>query len=192
MVTIAITGGIGAGKSVVSRILRAMGLDVYDCDSEAKKLMDRSNAIKRRIADEIHCDAIKSDGEIDRALLASIVFNDTMKLQILNDIVHGCVREDIAGRVSVSPGKLFFIETAILYQSGLDRMADRVWEVTAPDDVRIRRVMRRNGCKAEDVAGRIASQQFIPEAPHPATDIIVNDDVTPVLPQIVSLLETLA
>lgn len=192
MVTVAITGGIGAGKSVVSRILRAMGHEVYDCDSEAKRLMDSSATIKRRLAGEIHRDTITPDGEIDRKALAAIVFSDAAKLKALNAIVHGSVRDDIAARIAGSRENIFFFETAILYQSGLDRMADRVWEVTAPNEVRIYRVMKRNSCAAGEVAGRIASQQFIPGKPHPRIDIITNDDVTPVLPRIVSLLETLA
>lgn len=192
MTIVAITGGIGAGKSVVSRILRAVGIEVYDCDAEAKRLMDCSPDIKRRLSDEIHSSTVRPDGSIDRGALASIVFADTEKLSLLNSIVHSSVRDDIARRAAASSGSLFFIETAILYQSGLDRMADRVWEVTAPENVRIERVMKRNGCSAEEVKRRISSQQFQPEKLHRSVAEIVNDDLSPVLPQVLTLLETLA
>ena len=92
---VAITGGIGSGKSVLSRILMAWGYDVYDCDCEAKRIMDSDESIKRRIASEIDAGVV-SDGVIDRVLLAKIVFNDKAKLSILNSIVHNAVRHQIA------------------------------------------------------------------------------------------------
>ena len=73
---IAITGGIGCGKSVVSNILRALEYPVYDCDSEAKRLMNDSNYIKSEISKKISCEAIALDGSINRSVLAKIVFND--------------------------------------------------------------------------------------------------------------------
>lgn len=185
---IAISGGIGAGKTIVSQIVKAMGYPVYDCDSEAKRLMDSSDAIKRRLREEIHEMAIDSDNNIDRRLLAEIVFNDSEKLSLLNSIVHKSVKDDIATFTHLTASPLIFIETAILYQSGIDRMVDGVWEVTATENIRIERVIKRNNCTPENVADRIRSQQFIPERPHPFTDIIINDNTTPLLPQIEQLI----
>ncbi len=186
---IAISGGIGSGKSVVCNILRAMGWQIYDCDSRAKALMDSSQEIKRRLKEDIDDSVISTSGAIDRKLLSNIVFNNTDKLAILNSIVHQSVREDIASCISETSDQFFFIETAILYQSGIDRMVDAVWEVTAPEDIRIRRVMRRNRCTAEEVSARINSQIFLPETTHPATSYIINDDIHPVLPQIETLMK---
>lgn len=188
---IAISGGIGAGKTIVSQIVKAMGYPVYDCDSEAKRLMDSSDAIKRRIREEIHEMAIDSDNNIDRRLLAEIVFNDSEKLSLLNSIVHKSVKDDIATFTHLTISPLIFIETAILYQSGIDRMVDGVWEVTAPENIRIERVIKRNNCTPENVADRIRSQQFIPERPHPCTNIIINDNTTALLPQIERLITRL-
>ena len=86
---IAISGGIGSGKSVVSRMVSVMGWRVYDCDSRARRLMDTSDEIKRRIASEISDSCITQDNEIDRQCLSGLVFNDAMALDVLNKIVHG-------------------------------------------------------------------------------------------------------
>ena len=164
--TIAICGGIGSGKSIVSRILTVLGFDVYDCDSEAKRLMDADDAIKDAIAREIAGECIV-DGTIDRPRLAGIVFSDSVKLEALNAIVHAAVRRHLAAWIEARTGRPKFIETAILYQSGLDRMVDEVWEVTAPADVRIARVMARNSMSAAEVKARIDAQDAFPPTSTP-------------------------
>lgn len=185
----AITGGIGAGKSIVSHILAVMGYEVYDCDIQAKQLMDSSDAIKERIAAEIATEAISENGDIDRATLASIVFEDKVKLATLNAIVHGAVIDHmLKWRDSHNNSKRLFVETAILYQSGIDHHVDDVWNVIAPDELRISRVMRRNSLGRSAVKQRISSQTFIPETPHPNIHTIINDNYTPLLPQIHMLL----
>jgi dephospho-CoA kinase len=180
---IAITGGIGSGKSVVSRIVAMMGYDVYDCDSRAKRLMDTDDVIKARLQQEIHPQCVL-DGCIDRKRLAEIVFSDADRLEKLNAIVHSAVRDDLRKWAQLQ-GKVSFVETAILYQSELDRMVDCVWEVEAPLDLRISRVMERNSVSREEVLARISAQDsFIPSRHHPLVIPIINDGMMPLLPQI--------
>ncbi|MBD5233370.1 MAG: dephospho-CoA kinase [Bacteroidales bacterium] len=190
MPVIAITGGIGSGKSVVSRILAAMGYPVYDCDSRAKALMDADEAIKRRLIEEISETTVDADGVIHRRELSRIVFADALMLERLNAIVHAAVRADLLAWTESLGERLCFVETAILYQSGLNRIVDEEWEVTAPTDIRIARVMKRNSCTRAQVEARIASQAYdIPEnEPRPRRTVVVNDGITPLLPRIVSLL----
>ncbi|MDE7376684.1 MAG: dephospho-CoA kinase [Muribaculaceae bacterium] len=187
---IAITGGIGSGKSVVCSVLRALGYPVYDCDSRAKALMDADTEIKRRIAADINPSAIDANGCIDRKALSAIVFNDADKLAALNAIVHSAVRADLRAWKKTMPTdcSICFVETAILYQSGLDREVEAVWEVAAPVDVRIARVQKRSGLTAAEVRARIASQSFTPASPHPVTCPIINDGHTSLLRQIAALL----
>ena len=184
---IAVTGGIGSGKSVVSSMLRCMGFAVYDCDSEARRLMDCSDEIKRLIASDICSEAVRPDGSIDRAALAEAVFADALLLRRLNDAVHETVRRDLhrwcSGR------RLAFVETAILYQSSLDLMVDEVWDVVAPADIRIRRVMARNGLTQARVEQRIASQDsFVSPRRHQCVRRLINDGDIPLLPQVLALL----
>lgn len=185
---IAITGGIGSGKSVISDILRAMGHKVYDCDTRAKALMDTDESIKDDLIDLISIDAVRSDRTIDRKLLSEIVFNDPDALSRLNSIVHKAVRADLRRWRDTSSDKTVWVETAILYASRLDREVDEVWEVTAPTELRVQRVMKRNSMSREQVLARISSQSTTAAQLHPLTKTIVNDGVEPVLPQILSLL----
>jgi len=188
---IAITGGIGSGKSVVSAILRIMGYEVYDCDFQAKRIMDTDLSIVSAIGTDICAEAIRPDRTIDRTILANTVFNDANALQRLNALVHHAVRRHLTewsaapthARVSVK-----FVETAILYQSGLDRMVHEVWEVTAPEGLRIRRVMQRNGLTRHEVESRIAAQAYSPERPHATVRRIANGETDALLPQILGLL----
>ena len=183
---IAITGGIGCGKSIVSLILKEIGYEVYDCDCKAKYLMDNSPTIKDCLKSTFGNDII-IDGTIIRVNLASIVFNNKEKLVKLNNIVHSSVKEDlISWKLENSHKKLLFVETAILYQSGLDSIVDEVWEVNAPLEIRIERVMKRNNISRQDVLSRIESQKY--EILAQADYIITNDDKVAILPQLVTIL----
>lgn len=184
---VGITGGIGAGKSVVSRILTSMGYEVYDSDTKARFIMDNSETIKERLATLFGEDII-ADGTIDRKKLGEIVFSDNNKLELLNRLVHRAVIDDVLNWREQFEDGTVFIETAILYQSGLDRIVDTVWLITAPHQIRIKRVMARNGLSANEVERRIAAQNFSPERQHPRIETIVNDDMTPLLPQVMECL----
>ena len=190
---IAITGGIGAGKSVISRSLTVMGYEVYDCDSRAKEIIDNSEEIKSEISRRISSAVIDKDCRLDRRALASIVFSDKNKLKILNDITHGAVRQDIAewtNKVRES-GKVMFVETAILYESGIDKMVDCVWEVTAPYEIRIGRVMSRDKTERGSVEKRIAMQSQQPVEPHQDVHIIINDGCQSVIGRLIGLLNNI-
>lgn len=183
---IAITGGIGCGKSIVSLILKEIGYEIYDCDCKAKYLMDNSPTIKDCLKSTFGNDII-IDGTINRVKLANIVFNNKEKLVKLNNIVHSSVKEDlISWKLENSHKKLLFVETAILYQSGLDSIVDEVWEVNAPLEIRIERVMKRNNISRQDVLSRIESQKY--EILAQADYIITNDDKVAILPQLVTIL----
>lgn len=186
----AITGGIGSGKSIVSKILGAMGYPVYDCDSRAKLLMDRDEEIKKALCSEIHADCVRADGSINRGRLSEIVFGDAEALGRLNAIVHAAVRSDLKRwcRENIGSERLF-VETAILYQSGLDVMVDDVWDVDAPTELRIERVMARNSFSRQQVEARISAQDsYVPARLHPMVFSIINDGCIPLLPQIENLL----
>lgn len=183
---IAITGGIGSGKSVVSRILTCMGYEVYDCDSRARRIMDESESIRRAIAADICPAAVTATG-IDRAVLAARVFSDSEALEALNAIVHSHVRDDFADWSRSR--EICFVETAILHASHMDALVDEIWEVTAPKEIRIERVMRRNNATREEIVRRIESQKAEETAiPQLKKRIVNNDGAQAVLPQIEALL----
>lgn len=199
----AVSGGIGSGKSVVCRILQSIGYEVYDCDSRAKAIMDESRVIMERLAREISPGVIEAEADgslkINRKFLAEIVFNNREALDTLNAIVHSAVKDDIlrwksslACMLPAHPLHLF-VETAILLESGLDKMVDDVWEVSAPLGLRVERAMRRDNVQRNLVEARIRNQRtlsdcdYIHELDVPVRRII-NDGRQALLPQILSLL----
>lgn len=189
---IAITGGIGSGKTLISKILLSLGYCIYNCDVMAKTIMDNNNSIKIALVKDIDKSVINSDNSINRKRLAEIVFNDPLKLEQLNKIVHKFVKDDIKNWIIANKlknnKKPIFIETAILYQSGIDKLVDEVWEVVASEETRINRVIKRNGISRNEIKSRISSQQFEPSQKHYNTKIINNDLNYPVLAQIMALL----
>lgn len=190
---IAITGGIGSGKSIVSKVLSTIGYPVYDTDTQAKRIMDTDPELRTRLAETFGADVLLPSS-INRPLLSQIVFSDPEKLALLNSIVHGAVRADLtewADAQRTAGRERAFVETAILYQSHLDRMVSEVWDVTAPRELRIQRVERRNGLPRTQIEARIDSQDsFVPASPHPRVHTIINDGLSPILPRIEQLLES--
>lgn len=155
---IAITGGIGSGKSVVSQVLRVAGYPVYDCDSNAKLIMNKDLEMQRLLVESFGPEIIV-DGVIRRDVLAKLVFADRSKLVKLNSIVHPAVRKDIERWAETLHSDAAFVETAILKESGVDSLIDAVWIVEAPDELRIARVMARNNVQEKNVRERIESQR---------------------------------
>ncbi len=160
-IVIGITGGIGGGKSMFSRHLMRRGELVYDTDMEAKILQNTNENLREKIKAEFGDDIYNSAG-LDRAKLANIVFNDPSKLKVLTGIVHPAVIEDFKIWVEKNAERKFlFMECAILYEGKFDVLVDKVVLVTAPEDVRVDRVMNRDGVDEESVRARIRNQ--IPE-----------------------------
>lgn len=182
---IGLTGGIGTGKSTVARILRLRGYEVYDCDLEAKRLMDGSDYVRRSLRDRWGEEIYSAEGELDRCKVAGYVFADRIEKEWLDSLVHGLVRDDLKMWIDTHSGyshDTVFVESAILFSSGLADMCQEVWEVTAPLDIRVERVMKRSGLTREQALARINAQreeQNICQSLH--TLQIVNDGTTPLL-----------
>lgn len=152
-----ISGGIGSGKSVVSRILRSKGLRVYDCDAEAKRIMACSRGIKQRIRDEISAEVTDGESVPDKRKLAEIVFADEGMRRKLNAIVHSAVVEDVK-RVSLK-FPFLWVESAILAESGLADICDRIWRIETPEGKRIENILRRDGCNIHQAQQRLKAQE---------------------------------
>lgn len=187
---IAITGGIGSGKSVVSQVLRVAGFAVYDCDDRAKWLMNHSPIIKQNLIDKFGKSVYNPDGSLNRTALSAIIFNNKDSLLYVNSLVHPAVRNDIMQWLDEQSGNCKFIETAILKEGGLDEMVDKVWNVVAPLEVRIERVMRRNNASREQVLERIANQNTSFQSETKPVTEIINDNITALLPQIIQAANT--
>ena len=179
---IGITGGIGSGKSVIAKQLRQMGYEVYDTDSEAKRLIVEDAHVREQITALFGPEAYK-DGVYQTAFVAQQVFADKNLLAKLNAIVHPAVKQDIITKFRSlgviaepmnSDSGLFFIECAILFQAGFDVLCDKVVAVAAPEDIRLERVIARDHSDMNKVRARMRAQEA--EKDLQRADIIINND----------------
>lgn len=157
MYKVGITGGIGSGKSTVSRILEECGVAVYTSDDRAKELMSSSPELRAKIIEAFGAEAYDGD-RLNRAYLAQRIFNDPTALATLNSIVHPAVMDDFDSWAEQQSGSYVVLESAILFEANLDNRVDCVVSVLAPEELRIERAMQRDGASREDVVSRIANQ----------------------------------
>ncbi|MDP4238522.1 MAG: dephospho-CoA kinase [Bacteroidota bacterium] len=176
---IGITGGIGSGKSTLSELLRAEGYSVYDSDLEARRLQNEHSVMRRKMVD-LFGEEIYTPRGLNRQALAELVFSRPDLLLKLNNIVHPLVMEDFNTWVSHRfPKKILFIESAILFESGFDKLVDLVILITASEEVRIERVMKRDGVTAEYVKSRMGHQLSEEEKMDLSDFVIRTDDNKP-------------
>lgn len=185
---IGITGGIGSGKSVIARQLRKMGYSVYDTDSEAKRIIVEDATVREQMT-ALFGEEVYKDGVYQTALVAQQVFADKNLLAKLNAIVHPAVKADIISKFRSlvviaepmnSDSGLFFIECAILFQAGFDVLCDKVVAVTAPEDIRLERVIARDHSDMNKVRARMRAQEA--EKDLQGADIVINNDGTTPIP----------
>lgn len=191
MKLIAITGGIGSGKSVVARMVEVMGFKVYDCDSRAKSLMVNDSIVRKELADAFGPSVYLPDGSLDWQRLSAVAFADDEALARLNAIVHPATARDMhrwASEQASQGARIAFVETALLRTAGLDNQVDAVWHVTAPAEVRIDRVMKRSALTAQQVRERMAAQSA-EDGVATGESEIVNDNQSALLPQVMHLLD---
>lgn len=166
-------------------MVEVMGYPVYDCDSRAKWLMEHDGDLRDALTQLLGAEVYR-DGCLDRDYVSRRIFGDAALLAAINAAVHPAVARDLQRWRDSQDGALCFAETAIVRTSRLDKVANRVWWVDAPIDVRIKRVMARNGVDESRVRQRMQAQSV--ETPSPDFCRIVNDGNTAVLPQVMALL----
>ena len=158
MISVAITGGIGSGKSFVSRMLEERGIPIYDTDSEAKRLMLSDEGIRRDLV-ALLGEEVYQDGVLNKPFLASYLFADSRNAARVNGIVHPRVKEDFRRWVSVHADKeVVGMECAILFEAGFQDAVDAVVMIYAPEDLRIERAMKRDSATEAQIRARIAAQ----------------------------------
>jgi len=157
MVKIGLTGGIGSGKTTVAKMFEDLGVPVYYADDKAKELMQKSPRIKAKIKQMFGSQAYFNN-KLNTQYLANIVFSDPNKLSVLEKIVHPVVLEDFLSWAEKQTTDFVIMENAILHKSGMDKYMDYVILVTADDEKRLERVIKRDKTTAESVQRRINNQ----------------------------------
>ena len=154
---IGLTGGIGSGKTTVARYMASQGIPVYIADEEAKRVMNTPEVLS--LVAKTFGVSVLENGIINRQKLAQLVFNAPEKLEQLNNIIHPKVKQDFENWVQKHHNHPFVIkEAAILFESGSYQFCDKIITVTAPENVRIQRVMQRDGITEDQVLARIQNQ----------------------------------
>lgn len=154
---IGLTGGIGSGKTTIANYFASMGVPVYIADDEAKKVMQSASIIKQ--IKTTFGDSLFENEILNRAKLAEIVFNDADKLAQLNAIVHPAVKQDFELWLNENKKHSYVVyEAAILFESGRYKECDVIITVTAPEEIRIERVVKRDNTTPEQVLSRMKMQ----------------------------------
>ena len=195
---IGITGGIGSGKSIIAQGLRERGFTVYDCDTEAKRIIAQNRQVQAQIIALLGEEAF-SEGQYNTTYVAKRVFEDPALLQQLNAIVHPAVVEHVKDERLKVKGVLF-VESAILFEAGLDELCEKIIVVEAPEEIRLERVIKRDyqGQATPEninkVRARIHAQQKSPAYPEASQGKIytVINDGTSVLSSIIDLVCNIA
>jgi len=190
-IIIGITGGIGSGKSTLSERLREIGYSVYDSDLEARRLQNEHPEIQDQLIELFGEDIYNNQG-LTRSVLAQLVFGKPELLAKLNAIVHPVVHTDFMNWIqSHSAENLLFMESAILFESGFNKIVDKVIVMTASENIRIARVMKRDKVTEEQVKARMSHQMADDMKIANADFVIHSDDCQPLVMKMKKILDEL-
>ena len=173
MKIVGLTGGIGSGKSVILEVFSSYGVPCYQADNRAKELMQKSPELIRQIK-VLFGEDIYQDKKLNRSKLADIVFGDKKKLKSLNALVHPLVNKDFQFFLNQQNTAYVIKEAAILFETGVAKDCDETILVTAPEKLRIQRVMKRDKLNAEHIKSRM-SHQWSDEKKIPLANYVINN-----------------
>ncbi len=191
MLKIGLTGNIGSGKTWVCQVFEALGTPVYYADLEARKILNSPEVIQE-IIETFGVKVALNKNEINRKALASIVFNDKTELGKLNQLIHPKLREDFIQWTNNYISLPYVIqEAAILFENEFHTLMDQNITVSAPQEIRLKRVMERDQADEQEVLARM-SHQWSDERKEKAADFIIyNDGQQMILPQILNIHQNL-
>lgn len=191
MIKLAVVGGIGSGKSVVSRMLEIMGVPVYDCDSRAKELMVKNTTIVKELKRMFGDECYDADGGLNRKYLASRIFVDERNTKRVNALVHPVVKDDFCSWTKMQEAQVVAVETALLYESGMIDVVDKVLVVWTDKETAITRSMQRSGMSRNQVLNRMEKQMATDDLLLLSDFSIYNGGDNAVMPDVVALLTSL-
>jgi dephospho-CoA kinase len=187
---VGITGGIGSGKSTVAKVFEVLGIPVYYADEAAKRLMNEDPDLKEQLVKQFGIETYV-DGKLNRKYLSALVFNDEEKLALLNSIVHPATICDAEQWMLQQTTPYALKEAALIFESDAHQQLDYVIGVYAPPEVRIHRVMKRDGISREEVNARMGKQMDETIKMQLCDYVITNDEQELVIPQVIQIHEAL-
>ncbi|MDB5197410.1 MAG: dephospho-CoA kinase [Flaviaesturariibacter sp.] len=190
MLKVGLTGGIGSGKTTVAKVFELLHVPVYYADDASKRLY-HTNAELMASMKQAFGEEVYTDGQLNRSILASVVFNDPEKLDLLNSIVHPPTIKDANEWMAAQTAPYIIKEAALLFESGSVSSLDYIIGVTAPKPLRLKRAMDRDNVTREDILNRMKRQIDESIKMRLCDFIINNDEQEPVIPQVLALHERL-
>lgn len=188
MICIAITGGIGSGKSYVSALLEKAGIPVYNADNESKRLTTENAEIRCGLVNLLG-EEVYAEGVLNKQMLASYLFANAENAARVNAIIHPCVKKDFKQWMEMhAESELVALESAILYESGFDDVVDTVVVVYAPKELRLKRAMLRDAASREQIEARMNAQMDDEEKCRKADFVVYNDGTLPLEEQLTSVI----
>lgn len=184
---IGITGGIGSGKSTVCKVFKLLGVSVFEADLVAKNLINSNAEIRNGLIQHFGKDIYSSDNNINRKMLANLIFNDDLLMENVNRLVHPAVRNEYMNWIKQQNSAYIIHEAAILFESGFYKMMDYTILVSAPEEIRIDRVTGRDNIAREKVRLRMLKQLTDEEKRKLAGFELVNDNKKLLIPQIIEI-----
>lgn len=191
MISIAITGGIGSGKTYVSNMFQERGIPIYNADTEAKRLMVQDEVIRKELVALVG-EEVYQGAELNKPLLASYLFSSAEHVQQINSIVHPRVKADFIEWLKARQEyEVAGIESAILFEAGFRDSVDSVIMVSAPEELRLARAMKRDRATEQQIRNRMSAQMNENEKIKMADFVICNDETQPLDEQISFILQIL-
>ena len=190
MLKIGVTGGIGSGKSTVCRIMENLGVPIFYSDNEAKHLLNEDKDLKAEVIKLYGSDMYNAEGNLDRPRMATLVFNNPKAMESITAIVHPRVNQRFNEWVLKHDKAPYVVkEAAVLFESGAYHDLDKIINVFAPKENRIKRVLERDGSLRQDIEKRMRFQYSDEERNKLADFIIINEQKEELLPQVMELHE---
>lgn len=193
MIKLAITGGIGAGKTIVAELFQLFDVPIFCADIRAKEIMHNNEQVIAAIK-QIIGNTIYSDGKLDKSLMAQIIFNNPTKLAQVNAVVHPVVKQsyiDWVGKNTRRQKKISLLESALLFQSDIKQEVDKIITVYAPLQLRVARVCMRNKISEQQVLDRIKNQMNCEDMMKLSDFVIYNDNKNLIIPQVINIMNAL-
>ena len=187
MLAVGVTGGIGSGKTLVCDVLRTLSVPVYQADQEARRIMEGNPDIRNGLIGYFGEEAFRG-GSLNRPYISARIFGNEKEREFVNSLVHPAVHKDfLKWKMQYRNAPYVIEEAALLFETGAYRELDMTILVIAPIKLRIERIMERDQLKPKEISARMSSQIKTEEAEKLADYVIVNDDRTLVLPQVLNI-----
>lgn len=187
MIKVGITGGIGAGKTTVCEVFKQLGIPVFNADEAAKQAMHSNKEIIQGIKELLGNESYSNNGKLNRTFVAQKIFNDQTLLEQMNALVHPEVREMFKSWANEQKAPYVIQEAAIVFENHQEASFDYIVTVSAPYEVKLKRVMERDGVDRQKVIERMKNQLSDAYKTERSHFVIVNDETTLLLPQIIKI-----